>query len=159
MNILRCLAERLDDAFSAPERPHPADPATPREMGDEYGDQRDHDTEYDEHADQIAPGVSAAPFDETHVVDEDQRPDSFRALKHRMLNDVQRPLPQANDRVALARGIGRPAPERGRIGRCLVAALAGFVTVGKRVETLVLYRAHKKAIDLRSTPLSHQRGG
>ena len=59
--------------------------------------QRDHDTEYDEHPDQVAPRVGAAPFDEAHVVDEDQRSDSFRALKHRMLNDVQRPLPQAND--------------------------------------------------------------
>src|SRR6266446_6021878 len=127
-------------------------------MRDENGDQRDHNTEYDEHSDQVTARVGAASFDEAHVMDENQRSESFRALKYRMLNDVQRPLPQANDRMALARRIGWAAPERGRISRCLVAHLAGFVTVGKRVQTLVLYGAHEKAIDLRSSPLRHKVG-
>src|ERR1700694_2560534 len=119
-------------------------------MRDENGDQRDHNSEYYEHPDQVTARVGAAPLDEAHVVDEDQRSESLRALKHWMLHDVPRPLPQANDRMTLARRIGRAAPERGRIGRCLVAHLAGFVTVGKRVQTLILYGAHKKTIDLRS---------
>ena len=57
-------------------------------MRDENGDQRDHNTEYDEHPDQVTARVGAASFDETHVMDENQRSESFRALKYRMLNDV-----------------------------------------------------------------------
>src|SRR5450759_4314217 len=127
-------------------------------MRDKNGDQRDYDTEYDEHADQVTPRVGAAPFDEAHVVDENERSHSFRALKHRMRNDVQRTLPQPNDGVALAGRVGGAAPERGRISRGFEAHLAGLVAVGERVQTLILNGAHEKAIDLRSGSLSDQLG-
>ena len=42
----------------------------------------------DEKAGEITARVGAASFDETHVMDENQRSESFRALKYRMLNDV-----------------------------------------------------------------------
>src|SRR6267378_2492330 len=100
-------------------------------MRDENGDQRDYDTEYDEHADQVTPRIGAAPLDEAHVVDENERSPSLGALKHRMLNDVQRTLPQPDDGVALAGRVRGTAPERRRIGRGFVAHLAGLVAVGE----------------------------
>src|SRR3982074_2633807 len=114
-------------------------------MRDENRHQRDYDAEYDEHADQVTPCVGAAPFDEAHVVDEDQRSHSFRAMKHRRLNNVPQTLPQSHDRVAPAGRVGGAAPEGGRIGRVLAIIVAELFGVAETIQTLILNSAHEKA--------------
>jgi hypothetical protein len=67
-------------AFAAQQRAHPGDPAAPRQLGDDHGQQRDEGGEAEKGIHQIALGLLAAAGDEAEVVHQDQRPSDRRLV-------------------------------------------------------------------------------
>ena len=126
--------ERLNDPLAAKERAYAVHPAAPRQVRDQYGNQRDDDAEQDEETDQVPARIRAAPVDEAHVVDEHQRPDAGSLRGQREPGDVQRTRRELAKHVGIGSGASNfAAAETHRVRRRLVGDVALRIAVRDRV--------------------------
>ena len=65
------------------QRAHAVDPAAPAQLGHDHGDQRDHQAQRGDQADQVAARVLAAALDEAQVVQQHQAATPARGAEHR----------------------------------------------------------------------------
>ena len=72
-----CRQQRAQQAFAAHDRPRTVDPPAPAELRHDDRDQRDHETQPGDQADQVAARFLAAPLDEAHVVQQHEMADQF----------------------------------------------------------------------------------
>jgi len=133
-------------AFAAQQGARPGDPAAPRELRDDDGDQRDGGGQTKEEIEQVAPRLLAAPINETHVLNEHQAPVRVALARRRLDGDVQWALGGVQDMLVLA---VVPVVERGaadlrrhRRRRQQLALRLGAVADG--VQMLVLADAREK---------------